>query len=108
VADCGSGMCVLIVTQRLRTFCAGRMRARTDIREAAVEVVIAAGWVGAGDGGSSAGWSAFSSVFLVASRFVAVQFGTHPIGSMAVCLCTVECLRTAEGILGTVNVGVVG
>jgi hypothetical protein len=99
---------VLIVTQRLRTFCTGRMRARTDIREAAVEVVVAASRVGAGGGGSSAGWSAFSSVFLVASGFVAVQFGTHPIGSMAVCLCTIECLRTTEGVLRTVDVRIVG
>jgi hypothetical protein len=99
---------VLVVTQRLRTLCTGRMRTRTDIREAAVEVIVTAGWVGAGDCGSSAGWSAFSSVFLVTSRFVAVQFGTHPIGGMAVCLGTVECFRAAEGVLGTVDVGVVG
>lgn len=101
-------MCVLIVTQRLRTFCAGRMRARTDIRKAAVEVIITACRIGAGDSGSSAGWSTLSSDFLVASGFVAVQFGAHPIGGVAVRFCTIECLRTAEGVLRAVDVGVVG
>lgn len=90
---------MLIVAQRLRTFCAGRMRARTDVREAAVEVIITASRVGAGDSGSSTGWSTLSSIFLVASRFVAVQFGAHPIGGVAVRFCTIERLRTAEGVL---------
>jgi hypothetical protein len=104
---CGGSMCVLVVTQRLRTLCAGRVRPRTNVREAAVEVVIAASRIGAGNCCSGAGWSAFSSVFLIASRLVAVQFGAHPIGGMAIGFCTVECLRAAESVLRAVNVGIV-
>ena len=98
---------MLIVTQRLRTLCAGRVRPRTDVREAAVEVVVTASWIGTGDGGSSTGWSTFSSVFLIASGLVAVQFGAYPIGGMTIGFCTVECLRAAESVLRAVNVGIV-
>ena len=99
---------MLVVTHGLRTFCTRRMRARTDIREAAVEVVITASWIGAGDGSSSAGWSAFSGVFLVAGGIVAVQFGAHPIGGMAVRFCAIERLRAIESVVRAVDVGVVG
>jgi len=63
---------VLIVALRLRTLCARRMRTRTDIRETAVEMVFVTSRVRARDCSGGTGRGAFSSVFLIASGFVAV------------------------------------
>lgn len=67
---------------------------------------ITAGWVGTRNGGSGAGWTAFSSVILIAAGFVAGYVGANPIGGMAVGFCTVESLCTVEGVLRAVEVGI--